>query len=132
MHQSRCQSVRRSGPFSWRVWFILAATGLNGGDPALAQRVDDNATASANDAFGQAIGNERVGLYTVDDVRGFNPVDAGNTRIDGLYFAPVDKLPNRLIRGSKVHVGISAQGIRSRHQPASSTTTFLQAAMLTS
>jgi iron complex outermembrane receptor protein len=78
--------------------------------PARAQRVDDNAIASAGDAFGQAIGNERVGLYTVDDVRGFNPVDAGNTRIDGLFFAPVDRPPNRLIRGSKVRVGISAQG----------------------
>ncbi|MEI6642907.1 MAG: hypothetical protein WCL10_12780 [Novosphingobium sp.] len=83
---------------------------MAGPGSALAQRVDDNAIASANDAFGQAIGNERVGLYTVDDVRGFNPVDAGNTRIDGLYFAPVDRMPNRLIRGSKVKVGISAQG----------------------
>lgn len=77
---------------------------------ALAQRVDDNAAASAGDAFGQAIGNEKVGLYTFDDVRGFNPVDAGNARIEGLYFAPVDRMPSRLIRGSKVHVGISAQG----------------------
>jgi iron complex outermembrane receptor protein len=76
----------------------------------MAQRVDDNAATSAGDAFGQAIGNERVGLYTVDDVRGFNPVDAGNTRIEGMYFAPIERMPNRLIRGSKVRVGISAQG----------------------
>ncbi|WP_298194570.1 hypothetical protein [Novosphingobium sp.] len=79
-------------------------------EPAFAQRVDDNTATSAGDAFGQAIGNERIGLYTVDDVRGFNPVDAGNTRIDGLFFAPVDRPPNRLIRGSKVRVGISSQG----------------------
>ena len=79
-------------------------------EQAFAQRVDDNTATSAGDAFGQAIGNERIGLYTVDDVRGFNPVDAGNTRIDGLFFAPVDRPPNRLIRGSKVRVGISAQG----------------------
>lgn len=89
---------------------MLVAFGLVHGIPAFAQRVDDNAAASAGDAFGQAIGNEKVGLYTVDDVRGFNPVDAGNARIEGLFFAPVDKLPNRLIRGSKVRVGISAQG----------------------
>ena len=89
---------------------MIAAAGLADGEAAFAQRVDDNAIANASDAFGQAIGNEKVGLYTVDDVRGFNPVDAGNTRIEDLYFAPVDRLPNRLIRGSKVHVGISAQG----------------------
>lgn len=97
-------------PFARRGSLVLVLAGLGDLEPALAQRVDDNVTASAGDAFGQAIGNERVGLYTVDDVRGFNPVDAGNTRIGGLYFAPVDRPPNRLIRGSKVRVGISAQG----------------------
>lgn len=77
---------------------------------ARAQRVDDNVITNANDAFGQSVGNERVGLYGTDDVRGFNPVDAGNARIEGLYFAPVDRLPNRLTRGSRVRVGIAAQG----------------------
>ncbi|MDF8334679.1 TonB-dependent receptor domain-containing protein [Novosphingobium cyanobacteriorum] len=78
--------------------------------PALAQRVDDNVITNANDAFGQSVGNERVGLYSNEDVRGFSPVDAGNARIEGLYFAPVDRLPNRLARGSRVRVGIAAQG----------------------
>jgi iron complex outermembrane recepter protein len=32
--------------------------------PAFAQRVGDNAAASAEDAFGTSIGNERVGLYS--------------------------------------------------------------------
>ncbi|MES2303157.1 MAG: TonB-dependent receptor, partial [Pseudomonadota bacterium] len=77
---------------------------------SLAQRVDDNVIANANDAFGQSVGNERVGLYGVDDVRGFSPVDAGNARIEGLYFAPVDRLPNRLARGNRARVGIAAQG----------------------
>jgi iron complex outermembrane receptor protein len=77
---------------------------------AHAQQVDDNVVTNANDAFGQSIGNERIGLYTNEDVRGFSPVDAGNTRIEELYFAPVDRLPNRLIRGSRVRVGIAAQG----------------------
>ena len=93
-----------------RAWLAFGLLSLGNCEPALAQRVDDNAATSAGDAFGQAIGNERVGLYTVDDIRGFNPVDAGNTRIDGLFFAPVDRPPNRLIRGSKVRVGFSAQG----------------------
>ncbi len=77
---------------------------------AIAQRVDDNVIASANDAFGQSVGNERVGLYSADDVRGFSPVDAGNARIEGMYFAPVDRLPNRLVRGNRVRVGIAALG----------------------
>lgn len=77
---------------------------------AFAQRVEDNVITNANDAFGQSVGNERVGLYTTDDVRGFNPVDAGNARIEGLYFAPVDRLPIRLTRSSRVRVGIAAQG----------------------
>ncbi|MFO6448346.1 TonB-dependent receptor domain-containing protein [Erythrobacter sp. NE805] len=79
-------------------------------DMGLAQQVEDNVVTNAKDAFGQTVGNERIGLYTNEDVRGFSPVDAGNARIEGLYFAPVDRLPNRLIRGSRVRVGIAAQG----------------------
>lgn len=111
MRQSPRPQARRFRPLVRDTCLaVAAAAGVGDVEPALAQRVDDNAATSAGDAFGQAIGNERVGLYTVDDVRGFNPVDAGNTRIEGLYFAPVDRPPNRLIRGSKVRVGISAQG----------------------
>lgn len=77
---------------------------------AQAQGVDDNAVASASDAFGISVGNERIGIYSTNDVRGFNPVDAGNARIEGLYFAPIDQLPARLLRGNTVRVGIAAQG----------------------
>ncbi|MBF9152322.1 TonB-dependent receptor domain-containing protein [Novosphingobium jiangmenense] len=95
-----------------RLTCVLAAAilGLPLPRVAFAQRVDDNVITNANDAFGQSVGNERVGLYGTDDVRGFNPVDAGNARIEGLYFAPVDRLPNRLTRGSRVRVGIAAMG----------------------
>lgn len=99
-------------PTAGRRVLLLVATAAVTAIPAtaLAQRVDDNAVTNANDAFGQSVGNERVGLYGTDDVRGFNPVDAGNVRIEGLYFAPVDRLPNRLTRGNRVRVGIAAQG----------------------
>jgi len=110
MHHFEGSGTLRPGAPLRCIRLAVAVAGFAWSSPALAQRVDDNTITSAGDAFGQAIGNERVGLYTVDDVRGFNPVDAGNTRIDGLYFAPVDRPPNRLIRGSKVRVGISAQG----------------------
>jgi hypothetical protein len=53
--------------------------------PAFAQRTADNAVTAAGDAFGKAVGNERIGLYSSDDVRGFSPVDAGNARIEGCF-----------------------------------------------
>lgn len=41
---------------------------------------------SADDAFGTAVGLQNVGLYSETDARGFNPQQAGNLRIEGLYF----------------------------------------------
>ena len=78
--------------------------------PALAQRTGDNAVTAAGDAFGKAVGNERIGLYGVDDVRGFNPIDAGNARIAGLFFAQTERPPTRIVEGSTIRVGITAQG----------------------
>ncbi len=78
--------------------------------PALAQRAGDNAVTGAGDAFGRSIGNERVGLYTDADVRGFSPVQAGNLRIDGLYWDRQGDASARLISGVNVRVGLTAQG----------------------
>lgn len=77
---------------------------------AAGQSVEDNAVATADDAFGQSVGNERIGLYSAFEVRGFSPVDAGNTRIEGMYFAPVSAPPQRLVQASQVRVGLTAQG----------------------
>ena len=41
-------------------------------------RADDNAVTAAEDAFGSSIGNESIGLYSPNQVRGFSPVVAGN------------------------------------------------------
>lgn len=78
--------------------------------PALAQRAGDNVTTQSGDAFGRSVGNEKSGLYNSDDVRGFNPVDAGNVRIEGLYFDQIDKVSTRLIDGSTIRVGPAALG----------------------
>jgi iron complex outermembrane recepter protein len=78
-------------------------------NPVAAQRSQENAATAAGDAFGKAVGNERVGLYTVDDIRGFNPIDAGNARIEGLFFDQQDRPTPRLISGSTIRVGITAQ-----------------------
>ena len=76
---------------------------------AKAQRVADNAVKAADDAFGTAVGNERTGLYDPFSARGFSPVEAGNVRIEGLYFDQQTQLNGRVSRGNTVRVGISAQ-----------------------
>lgn len=75
-----------------------------------AQRSEENATQSAEDAYGTSIGNESIGLYGSTEVRGFSPVAAGNVRIDGLYFDQQGSLNWRLHRESNVRVGLTAQG----------------------
>ena len=84
---------------------LLASTA-----PAYAQRANENAVASAQDAFGTSVGNERVGLYFPQSARGFSPVQAGNVRINGLYFDYQADLNQRLISGNSVRVGLTAQG----------------------
>jgi len=87
----------------------LAALLANPG-AAWGQRAGENVVASAQDAFGTSVGNERVGLYTPFGARGFSPVQAGNVRINGLYIDFQADLSDRLIAGSNVRVGLTAQG----------------------
>lgn len=76
---------------------------------AFAQRTGENAVRMASDAFGTNIGNEQIGLYSGNDARGFSPAVAGNARLEGFYIdAPQGFLP-RLISGSQVRVGLTAQ-----------------------
>lgn len=77
---------------------------------AFAQRTDDNAVTEADDAFGKTVGDEQIGIYNPYQVRGFSPVAAGNLRIEGLYFDQQNDPTDRIIGGSSIHVGISAQG----------------------
>lgn len=95
--------------------FVLQLGGLAGvmlaamPQAALAQRADENAATQSSDAFGRSVGNDKSGIYNSDDVRGFNPVDAGNVRIEGLYFDQVDRISQRLIDGNTIRVGIASQ-----------------------
>lgn len=77
--------------------------------PAPAQRAGENAATQASDAFGRSAGNDKSGIYNADDVRGFNPVDAGNVRIEGLYFDQIDRISTRLVDGNTIRVGIVSQ-----------------------
>ena len=86
-----------------------AALALFSGAPALAQRAGENVFDDAEDAFGTRVGVEGVGLYSSRDARGFDPVRAGNIRIEGLYFDQQAFVGMRLQRSQSMHVGISAQ-----------------------
>ena len=93
-----------------RISGTAAALAFVVGVPVLAQRTDDNAVTQADDAFGKSVGDQSIGIYNAGDVRGFSPVDAGNIRIEGLYFDQQGNLTQRLQRGSTIRVGLSAQG----------------------
>lgn len=91
------------------VCVSLAALIASAGAPAGAQRSNENVVTSAGDAFGTSVGNERVGIYNPFSARGFSPVQAGNVRIEGLYFDFQADLDARLTAGNTMRVGISAQ-----------------------
>jgi iron complex outermembrane recepter protein len=80
--------------------------------PAYAQRASENVVTSAQDAFGTTIGDDSIGLYSSTDTRGFSPKDAGNIRIEGLFY---DQLTNgfgfggQLTGSTTMRVGLSAQ-----------------------
>src|SRR5689334_22068671 len=67
------------------------------------------AMAQAEDAFGTSVGDSAIGIYSESDVRGFSPTDAGNLRIEGLYYDQQGTLTPRIEQGSTIRVGISAQ-----------------------
>ena len=76
---------------------------------AQAQRAGENAVTSAEDSFGSSIGDQNVGLYSDTSARGFSPVQAGNIRLDGLYFDQQFNLGGRIDGGTTMRVGLSAQ-----------------------
>jgi len=78
--------------------------------PVLAQRTTNNVVTSSDDAFGRAVGNDKIGIYTTESVRGFNPIEAGNVRIEGLYFDQQSTPSVRLVDSSSVRVGYATKG----------------------
>ena len=83
---------------------LLASAG-----PALAQRANENAVRSADDAFGTSVGNQQIGIYNAGDVRGFSPITAGNIRIEGLSVTEHGGFTSRIVNGSTIRVGLTAQ-----------------------
>ncbi len=86
------------------VVLLLAPPGV------VAQRADENAVIAADDAFGTTVGTQAIGLYDSENVRGFSPRDAGNLRIEGLYFDQETFVTNGcLVVEQSVRVGLAAQ-----------------------
>lgn len=75
---------------------------------AHAQRASENAITEAEDAFGGMVGVETVGIYDETNVRGLNPQQAGNARIDNAYFDQLATFPGRLRRKTTIRVGFAA------------------------
>lgn len=76
---------------------------------ATAQRVDENPVTAAGDAFGTTVGSQAIGLYDAENVRGFSPRDAGNLRIEGLYFDQQTSVDGCLVSAQSIKVGLAAQ-----------------------
>lgn len=87
-----------------------AACLLAHGSAATAQRASENVVQASEDAFGVSIGTERTGLYGESEVRGFSPIVAGNARIEGMYLDRQASLTARIVAGSAIRVGLTAQG----------------------
>jgi iron complex outermembrane recepter protein len=96
--------------FSCRNLGILVLVGCGEFTAAQAERADQNAVTAAEDAFGTSVGFQSVGLYSPIDARGFNPQQAGNLRIEGLYFDQETWIsPECMVRDSSMRIGIAAQ-----------------------
>lgn len=78
--------------------------------PVEADVTTENAVTESSDAFGTQVGTESTGLYSFMQVRGFNPVDAGNVRLGSLYFDQVTMVSQRLRAASTIRVGLGTLG----------------------
>ncbi|MGE4063477.1 MAG: hypothetical protein AB7E79_08915 [Rhodospirillaceae bacterium] len=102
---------------TYKLAFLVTAAvaSVCGVRPAAAQRADENALTSAEDAFGTTVGGETIGLYSATSARGFSPIRAGNLRLEGLFFdargggGGFVRLSNRLVGQNTIRVGLSAQ-----------------------
>lgn len=103
-------------------------------------QVNTSVVSQAEDAFGERIGTEQLGLYSESQVRGFSLQNAGNYRIDGHYFVRAAQLPDSVLDGVSIHVGTSALrtdfpspsgvvGLRLKKAPPGATGTSIEAGL---
>ena len=74
------------------------------------EHAEDIVTVVAEDVFGTSFGLQSVGLYSPTDARGFSPQQAGNLRIEGLYFDQESaNVGSCIVRQTTMRIGIAAQ-----------------------
>lgn len=74
------------------------------------EHAQDIVAVVAEDAFGTSFGLQSVGLYSPTDARGFSPQQAGNLRIEGLYFdQESSNTGSCMVRETTMRIGIAAQ-----------------------
>lgn len=88
---------------------IIASVALVSAE-AQAQRATENAATAADDGFGKSVGSESVGIYANGEVRGFSASDAGNARIEGLYYNESGAISDLFVATSDIKVGLTAFG----------------------
>lgn len=89
---------------------MLAVSTIVASVAVRAQRANENAVTAASDAFGTVVGSQTIGLYSPTSARGFSPTQAGNLRIEGLYFDQQSQQSNPyLFSGYDMRVGVAAQ-----------------------
>jgi iron complex outermembrane recepter protein len=95
------------------AWLIMLSSMTSS---SWGQSTDTNVVTASADAFGVAIGVEALGVYGPSQVRGFDPLAAGNARIEGMYAdvhgqtIPYGPLPSRLVQDTRIRVGPAAAG----------------------
>ena len=101
---------RREPRRSRALGLLVCIGGCHLAAPAAAQYADQNALTAADDAFGTSVGYQTIGLYSSNDARGFNPQQAGNLRIEGLYYDRETWISGTcMVRDSAMRIGIAAQ-----------------------
>ena len=91
--RAKKNSESTEGPFNAFPRALSIAALMLMSQAALAQRSSEDAVAEALDAFGTGVGRETIGLYSAGNARGFSPIQAGNLRIEGLYFNTIGGFP---------------------------------------
>lgn len=70
-----------------------------------------SATSAAEDAFGERVGIDQVGLYGESQARGFDLQASGAYRIEGAYFVRAAGLSESVASGLSVRVGVAATAL---------------------
>lgn len=119
------------GMFRLALPFLLAVPALAQSPPAAlpeapgtltaaGSRAAENAVRQAGDAFGTTIGQEEIGLYSSDDVRGFSPQAAGNVRMPGSISIRYSSRRTGSVDPRRSASARRYSAARSRRRPASS------------